>query len=149
MFKKMRRISTLILMFIVMISMAAQSLSAATIDTEEIIQPTAVEPRWRNISYVGLNLNLSDPDEIYFTVNISGYSGTTYTNGTVTLADVTDGEIDQIDQWSGLSSDTATFEFEGRSIPPVEGRTYRLTITITTIRNGSREMIVQYIDRTC
>lgn len=151
MFKKMRKISTFILMLIIIASMTAQPLYADTIDAEEIVitPPPTAELQWRNISYVGLSLNLSNPEGISCTVDISGYSGTTYTNGTVTLADVTDGDIDQIDQWPGLSSDNSTFEFVGRSIPPVEGRTYRLTITITTIRNGSREVIVQYIDRTC
>lgn len=148
MFKKARKLSTFIFMLILIASMVVQPLCAATIDTEEMITASVIEPRWKHTQAVVLNLNFDDPEAIYCSVDVTAYSGTTFKNGTVTLADVTDGTIDQIEQWSGLSSSTPYFNFTDESIAPVEGRTYRLIITIHAVRNGTQEAIVQYIDRT-
>lgn len=140
MFKNAKIIITLILTLTLLTSMLVQPMYAAQ------ISETNVQPRWQNAATMVLTVNFDNP-KIYLSVAVTGYSGTTYRNGVAVLEKISGSNCGTIKTWSGITSNTAVLSFKDSSISKTKG-TYRLTFTVTTVRNGVSETISTHKDAT-
>ena len=105
-----------------------------------------VQPLWQHATNMIVNLNLDNP-VINIAVTVTGYSGTTYTNGMAILEKIEGENCGIIKTWEGITSDFAVLQFRDQTVPRESG-TYRLTFTVTTVRNGTSETITGYREST-
>lgn len=102
--------------------------------------PPEISPQWSNISDCSVDI-LFGSGSIRSTIDIFGYSGSTFYNGTIVLEKVTGEDSGIIATWTNQSSSTSLFIFdETVYVAPTSGR-YKLTINIWTVRNGVTEKI--------
>lgn len=96
-------------------------------------------PQWQHVIGIVLRLDLEEP-RINVRVTATGYSGTSYTNGTLVLEKISGSDCGVIQTWTNISSTGPALQFSSTSEAPTPGK-YRLTFTATTIRNGVSETI--------
>lgn len=127
-----KTISLILALIIVMISLAIG------INANEKSNSINMEPRWENALSIRLSIVFNSPLEV--STSIAGKSGTTYSNGTLTLEKISGANCGVVETWTGLSSNTPVLIFGDTSIAPSAG-TYRLSLTITATCNGVSEII--------
>ena len=142
MFKKAEKLLSFIITVLLVTGLATSPLYAMSND------PTMLEPRWTNATRVVLSMGLNS-DKISLSVTIAGHSGTTYSNGKVTLEKLVGSSYVEVESWSGLSSSSAIFLFGDSSVKKVSGTTYRLRVSIKATRNGVSETITESREVTC
>lgn len=141
MLKKYRKFFSVVLICAVLMSMFITPLKAIDVgmDNAEIQMDSIVQPRWTNVYVTDITLGHND-GKIDISITMSGYSGTTFSNGTIVLQKVNGSSLSLIKTWRNLSSDSRDFEFTDNSKSYTSG-TYRVAITITATRNGVSETI--------
>ena len=141
MFKKQSKLFSFILTCTVLLSMLITPLKAveSRVDAPLSQYGTSVQPRWSNVVSNTMTLGPSN-GKIYISIIFGGYSGTTYSNGTVVLQKINGSKITLIATWRNLSSSSPVFEFTDNTKSYTAG-TYRIAVTITATRNGVSETI--------
>ena len=122
-------------------SMAVQPLYAGGSAEINAVGNPGAEPYWLHAATVSLTLSVKNP-QININISVTGYPGTTYKNGKVVLEKISGSDCGPVKEWTGISSNTAVLRFNDTSVTRTKG-TYRLTFTVTTVRNGVTEDITQ------
>ena len=133
MFKTKRKILSVILALVLTSLTMAQPISAAIVD-ESII-----EPQWQNATNMVLVVGVNTP-QIQVKVTVTGRTGTTYHSGTAVLEKISGSNCGTVKIWTNISSNTPVLQFTDNTVTRTSG-TYRLTFTVTTVRNGVSETI--------
>lgn len=148
MFKKTNKILSAIIILTMIFSMAVQPLYAVGSAEINAVGNPGAEPYWLHAMGVSLTLGLNSP-QININITVTGRSGTTYKNGKVVLEKVIGSKTEPVKEWTGISSSTAVLQFKDTSVTKDSGTTYRLTFTVTTVRNGITEDITQTREASC
>jgi hypothetical protein len=141
----MKRASTIILIFAMLVSLGAISTSANTAIKEN---PPDASIDWANVNSISLTLSFSGT-----TANCSGrISGRSDVNSilaTFTLRRVnSDGTTTFLRNWAS-SSNTSSLNFSASHSPVTKGETYRLEVSaVVTTTSGGREMVWDSVERT-
>ncbi len=143
MFTKTRKIFTAILSLMLAVSMMAAPVYSVGIDYRAVVDPD-IEPQWQNTMATATTLTF-DGTLVSIKSVITGYSGTTFSNGSVILTKLTGTGAGTQVKWTGLSSSTNIFKFSNKSITATSGM-YRVNVRITATRNGVSEIITAYKD---
>ena len=109
--------------------------------TETAANPnnSGIDLQWQNAESFTITLDCSD-STAYIHATIVSVKGTTYKNGTVTLEKISGSNCGVKKTWNNLSGTSRIFSFHDESVSLSSG-TYKLTVTIDTVRNGSSETI--------
>ena len=156
MFKKTNKILSAIIILTMIFGVAVQPLYAVgsaeinAVGSAEInaVGNHGIEPYWLHAMTVSLTLGLNSP-QININITVTGRTGTTYKNGKVVLEKVIGSKTEPVKEWTGISSNTAVLQFKDTSVTKDSGTTYRLTFTVTTVRNGVTEDITQTREASC
>ena len=135
--KKVIIISLVLLMSFLLIGQPVYSIGTSNLDQQYVF---TIQPRWINTNGASLILDISK-SPITAGFDIGGYTGTTYSNGTLVLEKISGSNTGVIRTWTGLSSNLSLYEFEGYADATLTAGQYRLTLTITATRNGVSEVI--------
>ena len=103
------------------------------------INDNGIDLQWKDADSFAIVLDCSD-SKAYIHTTIVSASGTTYKNGTVTLEKISGSNCGVKKTWNNLSGSSSIFSFHDESFSLSSG-TYKLTVTIDTVRNGSSETI--------
>lgn len=141
MFKKTNKILSAIIILTMIFSMAVQPLYAVGSAEINAVGNPGAEPYWTNVATVNLTLSLKNP-QININISATGRLGTTYKNGKVVLEKISGSDCGPVKEWTGISSNSAVLQFNDTSVTRTKG-TYRLTFTVTAVRNGVSEDITQ------
>ena len=110
----------------------------AALEQITITDPPGIELLWNNAGTETCTFNIVN-NKLNISILIPGKTGTTFTNGSVTLEKVgSQGGI--VREWTNLSSTSNTFTFTNNTYTPTKGG-YSLTYRITAVRNGVSEVI--------
>ncbi len=110
----------------------------AAMEQITITDPPGIELLWDNAYTEEVDFNITN-NKLYISIYIPGKSGTTFTNGTITLEKVgSQGGV--VREWTNLSSTSNTFTFTNNTYTPIKGG-YTLSYRITAVRNGVSEVI--------
>jgi len=139
MFTKKRKIFTAILSLILAVSISASPVCATGVDLCAVVNPD-IEPQWTNVSSTSVNLSF-DGAVIVISIRAYGKSGTTFSNGTITLTKLTGENIGPVIQWTNRSSSTSTFSFDNDDFSANSSGRYKLSFSIIATRNGVSETI--------
>lgn len=132
MFKKTSKILSTVIILTVIISLMTQPLCAAAADP-------GIDLQWNDATSMKLTLDLTQ-SKISISVTVTGRAGTTYKNGTALLEKLNGSTYEYVNEWKNISSSSTILQFNDSSVTRSKG-TYRLTFTVTTVRNGSEETI--------
>ena len=134
MFKKNTKILSTALILILLSTLMTHPIYAATNYGEPLI-----EPQWKNTTGLNITLNVNNP-QINLSIIATSYAGTTYNNGVAVLEKISGSNCGTVKTWTGISSNTSILSFSDNTVTRTSG-TYRLTFTVTTVRNGVSETI--------
>lgn len=135
--KKVTIISLVILM--TFLSLGQPIYSIDTINPNQQIVH-AIQPRWINVNGASLILDVSE-NPITVGFDFGGYTGTTYSNGTLVLEKISGSHTGVIKTWTNLSSNSSLYSFDDEVETILTAGQYRVTLTITATRNGVSEEI--------
>lgn len=124
---------------------AGEDASAAVTDNTST-EDTNKLPEFYNIAGVIINVKFGQP-KLFISVTIGGYYSTTYTDGKIKLEKLNGADTVTVKEWTNLSSSGYLFKFTDESVIASPGK-YRLSISVTTIKDGIREVVSGYIDVT-
>ncbi len=144
MFKYSKNFLALTLTVTLLVSILSMPLNAVSIGSVTQSSEYEIEPLWDNANAVRLTVDLSN-SKIKLSITASGYAGTQFKNGTVTLEKISGSGCGTIKTWNNLSSNSNIFTFSDSSVSRTSG-TYRLKISITAVRNGNEERITAQKD---
>lgn len=147
MFKKSKKIFTAILSVFLAVSMTAAPVCANGVDARAVITEPGIEPQWQNTMATAATLDFYG-STIYVSFSVTGYSGTTFSNGIITLLKLTGDDVGVVKRWTGLSSDWNLFTFSDDSATATSSGMYRVHLSIIATRNGVSEEITAKKDRT-
>lgn len=139
MFKKTNKILSAIIILTMIFSMAVQPLYAFGSAESNAVGNPGIEPYWLHAMGASVTLNVNNP-QIVINISVTGRLGTTYKNGKVVLEKISGSDCGPVKEWTGISSNTAVLQFKDTSVTRTKG-TYKLTFTVTTVRNGVSEDI--------
>ena len=128
MLKHVKRLSAFILAAI-LVCMASVPVFAETADDPVIY-------RWQHVKKVSWS-KTSSGNKITLYATITGYSGTTYSSGSIKVRN-SSGTL--IAQATGISSSSNSFTAQCSFTKPAAG-TYTATLTITATRSGTSEIV--------
>ena len=117
-------------------------------DNIEIIlnnNETGITPYWDNVNRATLSFSRANSNFLV-SLSITGRSGTTYKNGTITITCLTLPLAPIF--FTGLSGSSSSFTFVDNSKPATVSGTYRVSYSIDAVRNGISETISDYRDLT-
>lgn len=146
MFEKAKKFFIAFLSVLLAVSMVTAPVCADGVDFGTASDDPGIEPRWQNTMATAAALDF-DGSTIYISFSVTGYSGTTFSNGTVTLLKYSGDNVGVVKVWTGLSSNSNIFDFSDDSLTATSG-TYRVHLSITATRNGVSETITAKKDRT-
>lgn len=132
--KRTNKILSAIITLTMLLSLMIQPLHAANPPSEP-----GIEPQWKDATSIKLTLNLNQP-KIKISITATALSGTTYKNGTVLLEKLNGSNYEYVMDWKNISSNSPILQFNDSSQTRYSG-TYKVTFTVTTVRNGSSETI--------
>lgn len=116
------------------------NVSAAPISEDVIIQPF-----WINTDSIIVGLSFTDTTA-NCDAKVSGMTGTTKINATVTLERKVNGSYTAVKTWSNQSVSGDTLRFSD-TYSVTKGYTYRLTITADVTRNGAIETVSNWVEK--
>lgn len=131
---KIRKISTVILSVVIVLSYLTLPISAV-LNTNQ----TLVQPRYTNASSVSVKLSKSN-GKIVIKITVVGYSGTTFSNGNVSLYKTSGSNTGLVKSWTRLSSSSSIYIFSDNSTTAESG-SYTVYFSIKAVRNGVVESI--------
>ena len=132
--KKLNKIIAIALNLVLLFSFMTHPLYAATRQEE-----TPIMPQWQNATNMILSVDLTSP-QIKVSATVTGFLGTTYSNGSAVLEKISGSNCGTVKTWTNISSNTPVLQFTDNTVTRTSG-TYRLTFTVTTVRNGVSETI--------
>jgi hypothetical protein len=131
-----------ILLATLMFTMAIPKIVSA--DTQPLM---GIDPYWANVMNIPVSLSFSGTTA-NCQAQVNALSGTTSITGTATLdRENSNGAYTTVYTWTGLSSTTTILNFSGTCTIST-GYTYRLTITVTVVRNGVSEVDSNWVTNT-
>ena len=131
---KFKKILTVILSAVLVMSHLVLPTSAAIKDDENIVQPM-----YTNASDVNVTLSKSN-GKIVIKITVVGYSGTKFSSGEVALLKTSGSNTGLVKSWDRLYSNSATYVFTDSSTTATSG-TYKVNFSIKALRNGVGETI--------
>lgn len=106
---------------------------------------SGIVPYWDNVNRATLSFSRANSNFLV-SLSITGRSGTTYKNGTITITCLTLPLAPIL--FTGLSGSSSSFTFVDNSKPATLSGTYRVSYSIDAVRDGVSETISDYRDLT-
>ena len=131
---KFKHFFTLILTAVIIVSNMGLPITAALKDDTDI-----VSPMYTNVQSVKVELTKSN-GKVVITIKVTGYSDTTFSNGSVRLFKTSGSNTGLVTRWDRLSSSSSVFTFTDNSTTAESG-SYQVNFSIKAVKNGVVESI--------
>ena len=131
---KFKHFLTLILTAVIIVSNMSLPITAALKDDSDI-----VSPMYTNVQSVKVEVTKSS-SKVVITIKVTGYSGTTFSNGSVRLLKTSGSNTGLVTRWDRLSSSSSVFTFTDNSTTAESG-SYQVNFSIKAVKNGVVESI--------
>ena len=106
---------------------------------------SGIVPYWNNVNTVTLTFDRANSNFL-ISLTITGRSGTTYKNGTISITCLTLPLAPIL--FTGLSGSSSLFKFTDNTKPATLSGTYRVSFSIDAVNNGHTEHLSDYKDLT-